>query len=57
MLLHMGGLIYIDEERIINSDTQMRREFEQLQQSVNRLADDLNKILKQNNEILEGEIL
>ena len=57
MLLHMGGLIYIDEERIINSDTQMRREFEQLQQSVNRLADDLNKMLKQNNEILEGEIL
>ena len=57
MLLHMGGLIYIDEERIINLDTQMRREFEQLQQSVNRLADDLNKILKPNNEILEGEIL
>lgn len=57
MLLHMGGLIYIDEERIINSDTQMRREFEQLQQSVNRLADDLNKMLEPNNKILEGEIL
>lgn len=57
MLLHMGGLIYIDEERIINSDTQIRREFEQLQQSVNRLADDLNTILKPNNDILEGEFL
>ncbi|HER0886561.1 TPA: DUF3102 domain-containing protein [Streptococcus pyogenes] len=57
MLLHMGGLIYIDEERIINSDTQMRREFEQLQQSVNRLSEDLNKMLNLNNEILEGEIL
>lgn len=57
MLLHMGGLIYIDEERIINSDTQIRREFEQLQQSVNRLADDLNKMTQTDNEILEGEIL
>ena len=57
MLLHMGGLIYIDEERIINSDTQIRREFEQLQQSVNRLADDLNEMFKSNNEILEGELL
>ena len=54
MLLHMGGLVYVDEERIINSDTQIRKEFEQLQQSVNRLADDLNKMVQADNNIIEG---
>lgn len=54
MLLHMGGLIYVDEERIINSDTQIRKEFEQLQQSVNRLAEDLNRMVQGENDIIEG---
>ncbi|MFA9493159.1 DUF3102 domain-containing protein [Streptococcus sp. E17BB] len=54
MLLHMGGLIYVDEERIINSDTQIRKEFEQLQQSVNRLADDLNRMVNGDTNIIEG---
>lgn len=54
MLLHMGGLVYVDEERIINSDTQIRKEFEQLQQSVNRLAEDLNRMIQGENDIIEG---
>lgn len=54
MLLHMGGLVYVDEERIINSDTQIRKEFEQLQQSVNRLAEDLNRMVQGENNIIEG---
>lgn len=54
MLLHMGGLIYVDEERIINSDTQIRKEFEQLQQSVNRLAEDLNRMVQGDTNIIEG---
>ena len=54
MLLHMGGLVYVDEERIINSDTQIRKEFEQLQQSVNRLAEDLNRMVQGGNDIIEG---
>lgn len=54
MLLHMGGLIYVDEERIINSDTQIRKEFEQLQQSVNRLAEDLNRMVQGDSDIIEG---
>lgn len=54
MLLHMGGLVYVDEERIINSDTQIRKEFEQLQQSVNRLAEDLNRMVQGENDIIEG---
>lgn len=53
MLLHMGGLVYVDEERIINSDTQIRKEFEQLQQSVNRLAEDLNRMVQGENDIIE----
>nr|DAQ16047.1 MAG TPA: Protein of unknown function (DUF3102) [Caudoviricetes sp.] len=54
MLLHMGGLVYVDEERIINSDTQIRKEFEQLQQSVNRLAEDLNRMVQGDSDIIEG---
>ena len=54
MLLHMGGLVYVDEERIINSDNQIRKEFEQLQQSVNRLAEDLNRMVQGDNDIIEG---
>lgn len=54
MLLHMGGLVYVDEERIINSDNQIRKEFEQLQQSVNRLAEDLNRMVQGENDIIEG---
>lgn len=54
MLLHMGGLVYVDEERIINSDNQIRKEFEQLQQSVNRLAEDLNRMVQGDNNIIEG---
>lgn len=54
MLLHMGGLVYVDEERIINSDNQIRKEFEQLQQSVNRLAEDLNRMVQGENNIIEG---
>lgn len=54
MLLHMGGLVYVDEERIINSDNQIRKEFEQLQQSVNRLAGDLNRMVQGDNNIIEG---
>ncbi|MGU7966353.1 DUF3102 domain-containing protein [Streptococcus suis] len=58
LVLHMGGLVYVGEERIIQSDAEIRREFEQLKNAINRLSDDLNRMTQTNtNEILEGEIL
>lgn len=58
LVLHMGGLVYVGEERIIQSDAQIRREFEQLKNAINRLSDDLNRMIQANTkEILEGEIL
>lgn len=56
MVLHMGGLIYIDEERILNGDPAVKREFTQLLDAVNRLADDMNRMVDSGG-FIEGEIL
>lgn len=57
MVLHMGGLVYIDEERILNSDPAVKREFEQLLAAVNRLSDEMNRMVHKDGGIIEGEIL
>ena len=38
MVVSMGGLVYVDEQRILHSDSKVRNEFEQLQKAISRLA-------------------
>ena len=56
MVVNMGGLVYVDEQRILHSDSKVRNEFEQLQKASSRLAYDMGSMLKET-EILEGEIV
>lgn len=56
MVVNMGGLVYVDEQRILHSDSKVRNEFEQLQKAISRLADDMGSMLKET-EVLEGEII
>lgn len=56
MVVNMGGLVYVDEQRILHSDSKVRNEFEQLQKAISRLAYDMGSMLKET-EILEGEIV
>lgn len=56
MVVNMGGLVYVDEQRILHSDSKVRNEFEQLQKAISRLAYDMESMLKET-EILEGEIV
>ena len=56
MVVNMGGLVYVDEQRILHSDSKVRNEFEQLQKAISRLAYDIGSMLKET-EILEGEIV
>ena len=56
MVVNMGGLVYVDEQRILNSDSKVRNEFEQLQKAISRLAEDMGSMLKET-EVLEGEII
>ena len=56
MVVNMGGLVYMDEQRILHSDSKVRNEFEQLQKAISRLADDMGSMLKET-EVLEGEII
>lgn len=56
MVVNMGGLVYVDEQRILHSDSKVRNEFEQLQKAVSRLAEDMGSMLKET-EVLEGEII
>lgn len=56
MVVSMGGLVYVDEQRILHSDSKVRNEFEQLQKAISRLAEDMGSMLKET-EILEGEII
>ena len=56
MVVNMGGLVYVDEQRILHSDSKVRNEFEQLQKAISRLAEDMGSMLKET-EVLEGEII
>lgn len=56
MVVNMGGLVYVDEQRILHSDSKVRNEFEQLQKAISRLAQDMGSMLKET-EVLEGEII
>ena len=56
MVVNMGGLVYLDEQRILHSDSKVRNEFEQLQKAISRLAEDMGSMLKET-EVLEGEII
>lgn len=56
MVVNMGGLVYVDEQRILHSDSKVRNEFEQLQKAISRLAEDMGSMLKET-EVLEGEIV
>ena len=56
MVVSMGGLVYVDEQRILHSDSKVRNEFEQLQKAISRLAEDMGSMLKET-EVLEGEII
>lgn len=56
MVVNMGGLVYVDEQRILHSDSKVRNEFEQLQKAISRLAKDMGSMLKET-EVLEGEII
>lgn len=56
MVVSMGGLVYVDEQRILHSDSKVRNEFEQLQKAISRLAEDMGSMLKET-EVLEGEIV
>ena len=56
MVVSMGGLVYVDEQRILHSDRKVRNEFEQMQKAISRLAEDMGSMLKET-EVLEGEII
>lgn len=56
MVVNMGGLVYVDEQRTLHSDSKVRNEFDQLQKSISRLAEDMGSMLKET-EVLEGEII
>lgn len=54
-LASMGGLIYADEEKILKADGIIRNEFDSFINRGLRFFHDLDKIRKEDNDILEGE--
>lgn len=56
-LASMGGLIYADEEKVLNSDGVAGQEFDSFVSRGIRFFTDLQKIRNKDNQILEGEIL
>lgn len=56
-LVSMGGLIYADEEKVLNSDGVAGQEFDSFVSRGIRFFTDLQKIRNKDNQILEGEIL
>lgn len=54
-LASMGGLIYADEEKVLKADGIIRNEFDSFISRGLRFFNDLNKIRKEGNDILEGE--
>ena len=55
-LASMGGLIYADEEKVLKADGIIRNEFDSFINRGLRFFHDLDKIRKEDNDILEGEI-
>lgn len=53
----MGGLIYADEEKVLNSNGVAGQEFDSFVSRGIRFFTDLQKIRNKDNQILEGEIL
>ena len=56
-LANMGGLIYADEEKVLNTDGVAGQEFDSFVNRGIRFFTDLQKIRNKDNQILEGEIL
>ena len=56
-LANMGGLIYADEEKVLNTDGVAGQEFDSFVNRGIRFFTDLQKIRNKGNQILEGEIL
>lgn len=56
-LASMGGLIYADEEKVLNLDGVAGQEFDSFVSRGIRFFTDLQKIRNKDNQILEGEIL
>lgn len=54
-LVSMGGLIYADEEKVLKADGIIRNEFDSFINRGLRFFHDLDKIRKEDNDILEGE--
>lgn len=54
-LASMGGLIYADEESVLKADGIIRNEFDSFINRGLRFFHDLDKIRKEDNDILEGE--
>lgn len=54
-LASMGGLIYADEEKVLKADGIIRNEFDSFISRGFRFFNDLDKIRKEDNDILEGE--
>ena len=54
-LASMGGLIYADEEKVLKADGIIRNEFDSFISRGLRFFHDLDKIRKEDNDILEGE--
>lgn len=54
-LASMGGLIYADEEKVLKADGIIRNEFDSFINRGLRFFNDLDKIRKEDNDILEGE--
>lgn len=56
-LANMGGLIYADEEKVLNTDGVAGQEFDSFVNRGIRFFTDLQKIRNKDNQVLEGEIL
>ena len=54
-LASMGGLIYADEKKVLKADGIIRNEFDSFINRGLRFFHDLDKIRKEDNDILEGE--
>lgn len=56
LLTSVGGVVLINETKWLNKDAQLKQEFEMLADGLNQLAKEVNNMLKEA-EILEGELL
>lgn len=56
LLTSVGGVVLINETKWLKKDAQLKQEFEMLADGLNQLAKEVNNMLKES-EILEGELL